>query len=352
MSTGQPNVCLDGIIFGLQRNGGISNYWSRLLDAFSATPGAHWRTVIPKEVLFQHYRATWRLGQATVETLPAALSRYFPCPIALGDEVMHTSYYRLPSRPMKRYVVTAYDFMYERYRTGPALWMHSWQKRRSIERADIVLCISHFTRNEILEFLPAIEPQKLKVIPLGIDREAFYPDRKQQDSALERTVLFVGLRAGYKRFELAVEAVRAANSIGLGLVGPPLTPEETISLNLKLPGRWQHFGSVTSTRLRELYSSAYALIFPSDCEGFGLPVLESMACGCPVVASSCGSLPEVGGSAALYATEQNPADYAAALVALDSPSARTAAIVAGFAQIRSFSWNDTIAATRQAYISS
>lgn len=352
MSAVLTTVCLDGIIFGLQRNGGISNYWARLLDSFSTSPIAHWRSVIPEKVLYQHYRAAWRLGDATVERLPASLSRYLACPTTANACVMHTSYYRLPAKPVQRYVVTAYDFMYERYRSGPALWIHSWQKRRSIERADAVLCISEFTRTELLEFYPMIDPLKLTVIPLGIDTNAFYPDRQSQDSSLERTVLFVGVRTGYKRFELALSAVRSLPKLNLGLIGPPLTSEETSALDAGVPGRWHHFGSVSSARLRELYSSAYALIFPSDCEGFGLPVLEAMACGCPVVASSRGSLPEVGGMAALYASRQEPDEYANVLNALEEPTIRTEVIANGYAQIKLFSWSNTIDLTRQVYFKS
>lgn len=349
MSTYLPTVCLDGIIFGLQRNGGISNYWSRLLEAFSASTANRWQNVIPREVRFQHYKATWGLGNATVETLPTTLSRYLSCPIESSDCVMHTSYYRLPSRPVKRYVVTVYDFMYERYRTGPALWVHSWQKKRSIEHADVVLCISSFTRSELINFLPGIDPSKFQVVPLGVDTQAFHPDKNPKDSRLEQTVLFVGQRGGYKRFELAIESVRSINRLNLGLIGPPLTNEEAKILESRIPGRWHHFGQVSPVRLREIYSSAYALIFPSDCEGFGLPVLEAMACGCPVVASNRGSLPEIGGNAALFAKQQSAEAYASALNTLQSSGIRASTVASGFIQIQSFSWKKTFELTQEAY---
>ncbi|NQW93526.1 MAG: glycosyltransferase family 4 protein [Polaromonas sp.] len=349
MSTDLHSVCLDGIIFGLQRNGGISNYWARLLSAFSASQAAGWRTVFPKEIIFQQFASKWRLGENLVEKMPAALSRYMACPVAASDGVMHTSYYRLPSRPVKRYVVTAYDFMYERYRSGPALWVHRRQKRQSIARADTVLCISDFTRRELLEFIPEADPRKIRVIPLGVDTDAFFPDRKDDDKNLVCTVLFVGLRAGYKRFALAVEAIQSASHLSLGLVGPPLTSDEIALLESRIRGRWHHFGSVSASRLRELYSSAYALIFPSDCEGFGLPVLESMACGCPVVASNRGSLPEVGGSAAHFAESQSAEAYSSALDALQNSDTRASTVSRGFDRVQSFSWNNTVYLTQEAY---
>lgn len=349
MSTNQPTVCLDGIIFGLQRNGGIANYWARLIEAFSISTENRWKNVIPRQIQFQHYKAMRGLGNVTVETLPTTLSRYFSCPTESSDCVMHTSYYRLPSRPVKRYVVTVYDFMYERYRTGPALWVHSWQKKRSIEQADVVLCISSFTRNELIKFLPKIDPIKVQVIPLGVDTLAFYPDKNPKDSRLELTVLFVGQRGGYKRFELAIESVRSINRLNLGLIGPSLTKKETAILESRIPGRWHHLGSVSPVRLREIYSSAYALIFPSDCEGFGLPVLEAMACGCPVVASNRGSLPEIGGKAALLAEHQSPEAYASSLNSLQSSSTRVSTVASGFIQTQTFTWKKTFELTQEAY---
>lgn len=342
-------ICLDSIIFGLQRNGGISNYWARLLDSFSAAPDPAWRTEMPRKIRFQHFRPHWQLGASHSETLPSGLSRYLSCALAPTDAVMHTSYYRLPSKRVKGYVVTAYDFMYERYRSGPPLWVHRLQKLRSLERADVVSCISTFTRDEVIDIHPGIDASKLKVVPLGVDSQAFYPDPQESDSELDRTVLFIGLRGGYKRFELAVAAIESIADLKLGIVGPPLDAAEERGLSINLPGRWQHFGAVAPGRLRELYSSAFALIFPSDCEGFGLPVLEAMACHCPVVASCRGSLPEVGGDAARFAAQQRAEDYAAALLDLNSSSVRAKAIAAGTVQVAAFTWQRTIQSTREIY---
>jgi mannosyltransferase len=256
----------------------------------------------------------------------------------------------LPAHRAKRYVVTAYDFMYERYRKGPARWVHTLQKRRSLERADVISCISAFTRDDVLEFFPHIDPARLRVVPLGVDTDTFFPDRKPDDAPLAQTVLFVGQRGGYKRFDLAMDAVRAAQApLRLGIVGPELSAEERSLLDSTLGRRWQHFGPVSSSRLRELYSSAYALLFPSDCEGFGLPVLEAMACHCPVVAAHRASLPEVGGNAALYAKEQRTDDYAQALCQLSVHEVRARLIADGMRRIDQFTWAQTCRKTQELY---
>ena len=135
----------------------------------------------------------------------------------------------------------------------------------------------------------------------------------------------------------------------LGIVGSPLGSEETAKLDSTVRRRWIYLGTVSSSRLREIYSSVYALIFPSDCEGFGLTVLEAMSCGCPVVVANRASLPEVGGTAALYAREQRSDCYSAALVQLEDISLRRQIIAAGTSRAAKFSWAETNRRTKALY---
>jgi glycosyltransferase involved in cell wall biosynthesis len=101
--------------------------------------------------------------------------------------------------------------------------------------------------------------------------------------------------------------------------------------------------------LRWLYQHALALAFPSLHEGFGLPVLEAMACGCPVVTSTAGSLPEVGGTAAVYVDAHDQAALSRAIVDLGDAARRRAARDAGLARARRFSYEATAEATLAAY---
>ncbi len=246
-------------------------------------------------------------------------------------------------------MVSAYDFTYERYRTGLARQVHTWQKLTSLRRADAVLCISNATKQDALEFCHGIDASKLHVTHLGVDLDTFKPDRIA-DSGNEMTVLFVGQRAGYKRFDLAVDALRQCPRLKLGVIGPPLTDSERASLHTILGERWHEFGSVGTAQLRRLYSTAFAFIFPSDYEGFGLPVLEAMACGCPVIAANLSSLPEVGATAAHYAAEQRGDAYAALLIALEDEATRDAAVGAGIARAAEFPWAKTFDQTLSVYL--
>jgi mannosyltransferase len=345
------STVLDSIIFGLQRHGGIANYWARLLDAFVDDSDLRCKLILPRVISFEGFKREW-IGRVPVEreALSPRLGRLLRSGGCSIEDIFHTSYYRIPIVKPRRYVVTAYDFMYERYRKGMVRWVHTLQQRRSMERADVVSCISEFTRRDILELFPHIDSSRLKVVHLGVDTNTFYPDFKDGDALLSNTVMYVGLRRGYKRFDLAVESVRALPvPFILGIVGPALHKEERDYLDTTLGDRWQEFGSVSSDRLRELYSSVYALIFPSDCEGFGLPVLEAMACGCPVVASNCASLPEVGGDAALYAPAQRSEDYSDALLRLNVGGLRQHLIERGNSRVSEFTWAETCRKTKELY---
>ena len=344
-------ITLDCIIFGLQRFGGISNYWAKLVEYASVNPILAGSLVIPKRLTYREFDEAWMHRMPVVrEALDARIARYLKAPVAIGACVFHTSYYRVPRRRAGKYVVSAYDFTYERYRTGLARFVHSAQKFNSIRRADAVLCISDSTRRDIIELCPGVDTGKLHVVHLGVDRDAFFRDASNSASEGEQAVLFVGQRGGYKRFDLAVDAVRQSPRLSLGIVGPALTVEERSTLRQMLGARWHEHGPVGTLELRRLYSSAFAFIFPSDYEGFGLPVLEAMACGCPVVAASKSSLPEVGGSAALYAESQSGQSYAAALHALDSPAVRGQVICAGLSRIQHFSWSKTMQQTVDVYL--
>ncbi len=344
-------VTLDSIVFGLQARGGISNYWDRLVRYMVAVPSVTSHLVLPKRLKYADYDADWHSKRSTRrEVLPTAVSRYLDVNDDRRCDVFHSSYYRSPASSSVRCVVTVHDFIYERYQHGPARWVHAWQKARSIRRAKAVICVSNATREDVLRYVPGVDPSRLHVVLHGVDQDTFFPDPAGNISERGDMVLYVGQRGGYKRFDLAVEAVAQCPNLTLGIVGTPASRHEVELLEARLNGRWHWFGSVSNSRLRELYSSAFAFIFPSDYEGFGLPILEAMACGCPVVAARTASLPEVGGDAAIYAESQDPEIFAAALAQLGaSPAYRQIAVDAGLRHAKKYTWERTFDETLEIY---
>ena len=341
------NIKLDSIILGMQRFGGVSKYWSRLVAGVSsAYPES--KNIMPMNS-FNH-----ESGDNFVnERVPVSISRYLPVRNVNKNEIFHTSYYRWPITKCRAYVVTVYDFTYEKFSNSFQKYVHSLQKFESIRRADSIICISESTKKDLLHYCKGINPQNIHVVHLGIEHDEFYCTKNISDyKKHDNHVLFVGRRDGYKRFDLAVEAVSRIQTLSLSIVGQKLTDNEIGLLENRLHRRWKCYEDVDSNKLRELYGSSFAFIFPSDYEGFGLPLIESMACGCPVVSSSLSSLPEVGGSAALYAPNQDYQSYFNQLQSLiDSEELRPDMIALGLLRAKEFTWRKTVLETIKIYSS-
>lgn len=333
------HLVLDGVIFGLQRYGGISNFWLRLIEAAAVDrPVGKLTLVSPSKIRAADLPDSDGIGSYD-DRLPVAIARYLPVSVRRDADIFHTSYYRRPLGKVDRYITSVYDFTYERYFSGLPKFVHSQQKRSSIRAADMAVCISEATRDDLLNDLPEVDPARTCVVPLGVDRSRFYPDRRAPECA--PYVIFVGQRAGYKRFDLAVDAVALLPALSLAIVGPPLEQKEKERLDRALAGRWTEHVSVSTDALRALYSDAYAFIFPSDYEGFGLPILEAMACGCPAVVANRSSFPEVAGDAALLAQEQTPEAYATLMARLEDSAFRGSLVAAGRARAGQFDWQHT-----------
>jgi glycosyltransferase involved in cell wall biosynthesis len=166
--------------------------------------------------------------------------------------------------------------------------VYGWTVRRS----RIVITISEHAREALIERLE-LEPERVRAIYLAVDHELFTPDGR----AREPFLLYPANRWKHKNHERLFEAFtlvcRERPELRLVLTGADHT-------GLSLPEGVESRGRVTPAELVELYRGAAALVYPSLYEGFGIPCVEAMACGCPVACSRVASLPEVCGDAAVY----------------------------------------------------
>ena len=233
-------------------------------------------------------------------------------------------------------VVTVHDLSFERDPRAMGRWdgfVFRTVVPRSARRAERIFTVSDRTRRDLVE-LYGIPEQKIVVTPNAVD-PAFSPGGESNGY-----LLFVGAIQERKN---PLAAVDAASEVGLPLVVAGPEKEPALARELRRRGADLR-GYVEKPALADLYRGAACLVLPSRFEGFGLPVLEAMACGTPVVATNDPALREVGGEAAVYAEPGALADAVRRALAERETRAR-----AGLERARLFSWDETARRAVAAY---
>ena len=282
-----------------------------------------------------------------------------------GFDLYHALAFVAPLALTAPMVVTVYDLSFLRYpeRLSPARRLYlRWMTALTCSRARRILAISRSTADE-LETLLGVPRDKIDVTPLGYDKRRFAQrseaecQRFHQRAGLpERFWLFVGTLEPRKNLPMLLRAyarLKPAERLplllggGLGWRGAEvLAAIERLGLGDSV----KHIGFIPAADLPLWYNSAEALLFPSVYEGFGLPVLEAMACGLPVLTSQASSLPEVAGAAGLCLPPEDEEAWAWALRrAKDDADWRENAASLGLERARQFSWTRTAALTLSSY---
>lgn len=363
-------VVYDHQIFSLQQFGGVSRYFCEIAERIQNLPD--WCSRIVAPVHFNDYLAAskvptlgmhLRMRVARSARLYRATNALLaPCLLAVsGAEVLHRTYYSARPRPSRgRLVVTVHDMIHELYpqhfRANDPTALH---KRLNIEAADHLICVSHSTANDLMRLLQ-VPRSKITVTHLGLS-DAF---RRIETHDVHRAgcrpyFLYVGQRAGYKNFARLLQAYGGSRRLvdDFDLVvfgGHPFSAQERqrmAALGLRADAVRRYTGS--DAELARAYSEARAFVYPSEYEGFGIPLLEAMSRGCAVACGNTSSIPEVAGAAAEYFDPTSVDAIRSALEKLaDDDQRRTALVEAGRAQLKMFSWDrcaaETIAAYRRA----
>lgn len=250
-------------------------------------------------------------------------------------------------------IYSLYDLSLLRYpETHPRerVWFFEFFKRRRMHHVTHILTLSQYVREEICHVL-GWPLERVTAIPLA-PAKVFRP-KSRQEVAKARTkfclpddyLLFVGSMEPRKNIGLLMKALQICRScIPLVLVGWEAWGEKgwLETARSQFPRRIFLLGYVDDETLASLYSGAAALVYPSLYEGFGLPILEAMACGCPVICSNAASMPEVAGGAARLVDPRNPEDLAAAIDELmGSTDRRKRLTQEGLRRAAQFSWERT-----------
>jgi len=270
----------------------------------------------------------------------------------------------LPTRGKKIVTVCDLFFMDSPGRAGKEAGKTFFTKAAgALRRADGVIAISSFTRDELVARFD-LEANKVRVIPLGLDRKfleeaapAALEDTKKKYNLPSSFLLFVGAQEPRKNLLRLLEALKIVHlqgqQIALVLVGPPGEDSNLLLVQAEKLGLapWLIMtGYLPDEEVRFIYRLATVFVFPSLCEGFGLPLIEAMASGVPVAASLTSAIPEVCGDAALYFRPEEPESMAEKIIfLLKSSQTREELVAKGKKRAQDFSWEKAAAETLKFY---
>jgi len=374
-------ILYDHQIFSIQKYGGISRYFYQLMDEFEKTHDVSFTVSVRCTENRYLFNLDSLKGLKRCKDDTPALVRAFSKFLASQDiysrnheysqqaimredfDLFHPTYYNpyfLKNTFCKPFVLTVHDMIHELYpEYFPLSDLTVSTKKKLIDAADEIICVSTNTRNDLLNLYSDVDDTKVHVIYHAnslvpcLSGSPIYESGNAPDT--RERLLFVGPRDSYKNFYFfIVSSVKLLTKYPwLDIVcagGGTFTPDELdFFRRLGIPGRIYHY-SVDDKQLTQLYTTSLALIFPSQYEGFGMPILESFACSCPVICSNSSSLPEIAKDAAFYFL---PKDSISMQTAIESvivdPDIRKEMIKKGLHYVNEFSWEQSARQTKKVY---
>lgn len=373
-------IIVDGIVYGRQTYGGINTYFNQVLPRIASRPGTTVDILLPpvckgappdapvrrlrRNILPTRTGLSWRLDdriEAMVEHLNFGLTGLWA--MTKMDSIFHSTYFTwLPTAIP--HVGIALDLNHEVF---PHLYSDDfgrWLRRRYpvyLRHARRIIAISQTTKDLLTRFY-GIDPELVDVVHLATDPSTFYVDRNEsafdhlskEFSIRQPYLLYVGVHSSaFKNLAVVRDALTRwprHTPMTLVVAGPPWD-ERQREMIAGLP-RHVHIRLVPNPReaaLRTLYNFATAFVYPSFSEGFGIPLLEAMACGTPVLASDIAVFREVAGDAALYFDPGDPAAVVAGLERCLDRDIRGEYVGRGLRRVTRYSWDATAAGTYEVY---
>lgn len=358
------HILYDGKIYLMQSAGGVNRYFANLIrrlppdfrpvlttcETRAVNYPAHPNLEVRRFRQFRPLGLSYRLEKIYFDR--ASASRRF--------DLAHPTYYTLLTRrEVSEYrcpvVVTVWDMIHELFPADlDPLGRSAEEKRRAVLAAQAVICISENTKKDLLERYPSLPEGRVRVTHLASEIDASLSHGPEGVPA-RPYFLYVGLRYRYKNFTALLTSFAKLRPsrphAALCVVGAPFDAEECkLIAGLGLGDAVEHYGQVSDAHLAKLYRRSVAFVYPSLYEGFGIPPLEAMSCGTPVVAAERSSVPEVVGDAGLLFDPDSPDDLTDILrLLLDDEAERERLIARGRERARAFSWDKTVGQTLEIY---
>ncbi len=304
----------------------------------------------------QHNRVQWIEVQSPIYSLSQQIELLKKIP--KGTDLLWVPHFDIPVFYKGKMLVTVHDLFHlamPRFVGGLHKRLYAqWMFRQTIRKASAITTVSQFTKRELIRFT-GCDPKKINAISLGVDSSWFNRPKTKSPYPRRPYFLYVGnikLHKNLSKLLTAFERIMDQVSYDLVLVGKKegfITGDLAATEQAAALGNRVLFtGYIDDQTLKKYFFHAAGLIFPSLYEGFGLPVLEAMASGCPVAASSAASIPEVCGNAALYFDPNRVEDIAEKMLKLArDKKLRSDLKSKGFKRARLFSWEKCAAETNR-----
>lgn len=358
-------ILYDGQIYSWQAAGGINRYFANLIsrlpqDFYPSLTNCELRNVNfpnhPNLNIYFYQRFNFRPGRISLQ-----VEKYYFRMVCSRNkfDLVHPTYYEtLTGQDFQEFrhpvVLTVHDMIHELFcnQMDPK-GTYAAIKKKAITSAQAIICISENTKHDLLRYLP-ISEDRITIIPHAseIDIRLSYGDESVPDQPY---FLYVGSRGIYKNFDRLLKSfanvVSTLPDLKLCVVGPPFTKEEVRQItNLSLSSHIRYYGFSSDRHLAKLYRCSVAFVYPSLYEGFGIPPLEAMSCGTPVIVSNTSSLPEVVADAGLLFNPIDTDELVDCLrYVLDNPSGRDQLVQKGLERSQQFSWDKTVTQTLDVY---
>lgn len=361
-------IAFDHQIFGWQQYGGISRYAVELASGLADSYGQDVEIICPLYVnqylLDPRGRRLVRGTKMPVFTKSGRIYRAVNSVLAwprmrrFRPDIVHETYYSTRSVAPRgsKVVLTVHDMIHERFPQSFSIADPTRREKAiAVSRADHVICVSEQTRKDLIELL-GVPSENTSVVHHGFSLTPQNDAAREHNTGSRPCLLYVGSRRGYKNFDGLLRAYGSSPSLkaDFDLVcfgGGNFTASEREAIG-KLGAASSRVRQVSGddSLLASYYRKARAFVYPSRYEGFGIPPLEAMSFGCPVVCSAVSSIPEVVGDAAEMFDPACPDSMRAAIErVVGEESLRVELIARGARRLQMFSWQRCAGQTLEVY---